>query len=89
MRLKITRNESGHHALNRVIAFFSSVIVSIVFVKQAWSRDIDWLEYPAYAAAMLISYAPVLAVKLIYALKGIEIKGPDAEKIHSEDRKGD
>jgi hypothetical protein len=66
--MKITRNERGSHALNRVISFIGAMAMTIAFIKEAWTNSLVWLDYIGFALGMTITYSPVLGAKLLRIL---------------------
>jgi hypothetical protein len=68
----LLKNNQGKTALSRVGAVGSMIILSIAFIKEAGINSLEWLDYIGYSVGMAVSYAPVAAVKLINAMKGIK-----------------
>lgn len=61
---------NGGIALHRFGATVAMGCLSSAFVKETWARGIDSFDYLGYSVAMAVCYAPVLGLKLLYALKG-------------------
>jgi len=70
--LKITQTCKGEHALNRIIAVYGSLVLTVGFIKEAWTRSLTWLDYIGFSVGLVVLYAPVAAVKLIRAMRGIQ-----------------
>ncbi len=68
--IKITRDASGQHQMKRVIALVGFMVVSAVFIKDAWLGKVVPTEYVMYAIAATTFYAPQLALHIIRAWKG-------------------
>ena len=75
---KITQTCKGEHALNRVITVYGAIVLTVGFIKEAWSRNLTWLDYVGYSVGLVVLYAPVAAVKLIRAMRG-NIAEPDEQ----------
>lgn len=81
-KLNVTRNQQGRHALNRVISFFGSLVVTYVFVKISLGMSLekpDWavllVLFLGYPSALVILYLPVLGLKYLQAWKDIKWGG--------------
>jgi len=59
------KNKNGQHEINRVFAWYGAMILSIVFLKQAWSRELHWLDYIGFSCGLAVCYCPPLAVKIV------------------------
>ncbi len=68
--LKITRDENGKHRWDKLVSYWSCVILSIAFIKEAGTNTLEWLDYIGYACGMAISFSPYLGVKFIQAWRG-------------------
>lgn len=69
--LKITKDLPDGHRWNRVISLIGALALTIAFIKSAYRDMLVWNDYVGYAVAMTIMYAPVAAVKLIAAMRGL------------------
>ncbi len=68
--MKLIKNEHGQNAINRIIPVYGGLMLSVGFVKEAWSRSLTWLDYVGFALGLVVLYAPNAAVKLINAMRG-------------------
>lgn len=71
-QISITRDEQGKHKLNRVISFAAFLVLSAVFIKQAWTRDVNEWEYLTYSVGAAFSYAPTLAIDALRLIRDIK-----------------
>jgi hypothetical protein len=68
--LMLKEDENGGSKLHRFVAVVGVWALTYAFVKESTRNTMEWLDYVGYATGMTIMYAPVLAIKLIRAIKG-------------------
>lgn len=59
-----------HTELKRLLVYAGGPVLALAFVKQSINRDLEWMEYPAFAFSLLLLYAPQLAIHVIAMYKG-------------------
>ena len=64
-----------YQAWNKIISLMAALALSWTFIEEAKDRTVDWADYIAYAIAMVVSYTPALAVRIVDAITSIKTGG--------------